>query len=209
MLSKFMSLEPEKRDRIINAALAEFSQRGYKNASTNEIVKQAGISKGLLFHYFSNKMSLFLFLYTYATEVFEEEFYSKLDCNEPDIIRRLRQIAILKLELIQRHPDLYNFLLTAFGEDNPEIRHELEDKNKDVFEKAYKALLENINILQFKDGLEPEKVLMIFLWVTQGLGNRELERIKLDPAYKVNYDLEKIMSEFDDYLVLLQKVFYK
>ena len=58
-------MEPEKRERIINAAINEFTKKGYRNASTNEIVKEAGISKGLIFHYFKNKKQLYLFLYDY------------------------------------------------------------------------------------------------------------------------------------------------
>lgn len=46
---KFINLEAEKRERIINAALKEFAQKGYDKASTNEIIKEAGISKGSLF----------------------------------------------------------------------------------------------------------------------------------------------------------------
>ena len=50
MFSKFLNLELEKQDRIINAAIKEFAQKGYDKASTNEIVKEAGISKGLLYN---------------------------------------------------------------------------------------------------------------------------------------------------------------
>lgn len=46
---KFNSLEAEKQERIINTALKEFARNGYDKASTNEIVKEAGISKGSLF----------------------------------------------------------------------------------------------------------------------------------------------------------------
>lgn len=56
---KFLELDKLKQDRIINAAMKEFALKGYKNASTNEIVKEAGISKGLLFHYFTNKKAYF------------------------------------------------------------------------------------------------------------------------------------------------------
>ena len=52
---KFQSLETEKRERIINAALKEFAKNGYDKASTNDIVKEAEISKGSLFNYFNSK----------------------------------------------------------------------------------------------------------------------------------------------------------
>ncbi len=52
-----MTVETEKRQRIINAAIDEF-MKGYCKANTDIIVNNAGISKGLLFHYFGTKKKL-------------------------------------------------------------------------------------------------------------------------------------------------------
>ena len=45
MNDKFFDLKQEKQDRMINASLKIFSRGGYRHASTDEIVKEAGISK--------------------------------------------------------------------------------------------------------------------------------------------------------------------
>ena len=50
MNNKFFDLKKEKQDRMINAALKVFAIYGFNKASTDDIVKEAGISKGLLFH---------------------------------------------------------------------------------------------------------------------------------------------------------------
>ena len=55
MNDKFFDLKKEKQDRMINAGLHIFAMNGYRHASTDEIVKEANISKGLLFHYFESK----------------------------------------------------------------------------------------------------------------------------------------------------------
>ena len=130
MIGNFLNLPAEKRERIINAALGEFAQKGYKNASTNEIVKEANISKGLLFHYFTNKKNLFLFLLDYSSDIFLHEFYSQFNSENTDIITRWRQIVLLKIDLIRKYPDLYNFILIATLDDSPEIRQEFEGKYK-------------------------------------------------------------------------------
>ena len=52
MNEKFFDLKKEKQDRMINAALKVFALNGYRHASTDDIVREAAISKGLLFHYF-------------------------------------------------------------------------------------------------------------------------------------------------------------
>jgi AcrR family transcriptional regulator len=52
-------LPDEKRKRIISISMEEFLNNGYSGASTNTITSKAGISKGLLFHYFGSKKELF------------------------------------------------------------------------------------------------------------------------------------------------------
>ena len=59
MNEKFFDLKKEKQDRMINAALKLFAENGYRRASTDDKVKEAGISKGLLFHYFISKIGLY------------------------------------------------------------------------------------------------------------------------------------------------------
>ena len=45
MNEKFFDLKKEKQDRMINAALKVFAENGFRRASTDEMVKEAGISK--------------------------------------------------------------------------------------------------------------------------------------------------------------------
>ena len=58
MNEKFFDLKKEKQDRMINASLKVFAEGGYAHASTDDIVREASVSKGLLFHYFGSKLSL-------------------------------------------------------------------------------------------------------------------------------------------------------
>ena len=48
------------KDKILNAAIAEFGTKTYENASLNNICNDNKISKGLIYHYFKNKDELFL-----------------------------------------------------------------------------------------------------------------------------------------------------
>lgn len=47
------------RERILDAALAEFGEKGYAGARMDEIAACAGVNKQLLYHYFSSKDGLF------------------------------------------------------------------------------------------------------------------------------------------------------
>ncbi|MCR4586771.1 MAG: TetR/AcrR family transcriptional regulator [Lachnospiraceae bacterium] len=74
MNQKFYDMKNEKQDRILNAGFKSFALYGYKNASTDEIIKDAGISKGLLFHYFESKVGFYEFSYDYAVRFLELAF---------------------------------------------------------------------------------------------------------------------------------------
>ncbi len=56
---RFGGLDAGRRDRILDAAADEFSDRGYDGASINRIIGEAGISKGSLYYYFDDKEDLF------------------------------------------------------------------------------------------------------------------------------------------------------
>ncbi|NMC12710.1 MAG: TetR/AcrR family transcriptional regulator [Chloroflexi bacterium] len=81
-IKDFLRLPEAKQDEILNAALKEFSFYGYDLASTNRIVAEAGISKGVLFKYFNNKESLFLFLIKKYLYEFNELSQVKRDYND-------------------------------------------------------------------------------------------------------------------------------
>ena len=63
----------DSRDRIIEASFQEFGRHGYEGASTNQICQTAGISKGLLYHYFKSKENLFFSVCDRCIEDLENE----------------------------------------------------------------------------------------------------------------------------------------
>lgn len=60
----FDNLPAEKRARIVELAIDEFSERPYSQASLSRIVARAGIAKGSIYQYFPNKFALYRWLIT-------------------------------------------------------------------------------------------------------------------------------------------------
>ena len=56
--NQFEQIRKESKAKILDAALKLFGTQGYQNTSISEIMKLAGVSKGLMYHYFSNKEEL-------------------------------------------------------------------------------------------------------------------------------------------------------
>ncbi len=58
----FYNLSDEKKGRIFDAALQEFSSRSYNEASLNQIIKDADIPKGSFYQYFDNKEDIYNYM---------------------------------------------------------------------------------------------------------------------------------------------------
>lgn len=197
------NMDPEKRDRIINAALEEFAVSGYKKASTNIIVKKAGISKGLLFHYFDTKESLFNYLEKYVINTVIETLQAEIDWNETDFFNRLMQVAIIKGRLTLRFPKVFEFFTTILTNKSiDEIYAYREDFAPGLLEKVY---VHNIDYSKFKPDLDMERTMKIINWVIEKYSMELLD----DLLEKKNYDYDKITADFEEYMKILKKAFYK
>ncbi|MFO7636481.1 MAG: TetR/AcrR family transcriptional regulator [Clostridia bacterium] len=64
----FHNLPAEKKDKIIRAALEEFTERTFTEASIACIVRASGIPRGSFYQYFDDKMDLYKHLFTLVSE---------------------------------------------------------------------------------------------------------------------------------------------
>lgn len=84
--------QPERtREKILQAAMAEFSTRGLGGARVDSIAQRAGVNKRMLYHYFGNKDDLFLAVMEHTYESIRQlESDLRLEDGEPlDAMRRL------------------------------------------------------------------------------------------------------------------------
>lgn len=207
MFSKFLSLDSEKQDRIINAAIKEFAQKGYDSASTNEIVKEAGISKGLLFHYFQSKKQLFFFLFDYCYKLVADEFYKKVDLTERDFFKRIRQAVHIKMDLQSKYPEILTFIQEAFMQDSPEIKVEFDKKKQELNAINIGIIYDGIDLSKFRDDVDPQKILKIISWTFEKMSDEELLKAKMITGHKIDY--EKVFLEAEEYFEVFIKCFYK
>jgi TetR/AcrR family transcriptional regulator len=207
LFSKFFNLDSEKQDRIINAAIKEFAQKGYDSASTNEIVKEAGISKGLLFHYFKNKKQLFFFLFDYCYNLVADEFYKKVDLRERDFFKRIRQAVLIKMDLQIKYPDILTFIQEAFMQDSAEIKDEFDKKKQELNAVNIGIIYDGIDLTKFRDDVDVQKILKVISWTFEKMSDEELNKAKMVPGHKIDYD--KVFMEAEEYFEIFIKCFYK
>lgn len=127
MNEKFFDLNREKQDRMINAALRVFAQNGYRHASTDVIVKEAGISKGLLFHYFTNKIGLFSFLFDYSVKYMIFEYERLISPSETDYFVIRKEMERAKLNVLRSYPYLNEFIEKSLQENQLDVIQTIEE----------------------------------------------------------------------------------
>lgn len=207
MFEKFLNLDKEKQERILNAAMKEFAQKGFDNASTNEIVKEANIGKGMLFHYFKSKKDLFWFLYDYTLGVLSNELYDKIDLSERDILKRIRQFLSIKYVLVGKHPDMFDFIKTANLEQSEEVKEYLDVKNNEYQHYGYSKVLEGTDTSRFKDNIDINSAINVILWTLERIAEKEQEKSKTLSLAELKYN--EILIEVDSYIELFKNTFYK
>lgn len=201
MIDKFEKLDKEKKERIINASLLEFAKKGYDNASTNVIVKNADISKGLIFHYFGNKKKLFEYLYDYCVYLVLKDLYENIDMNEGDILIRIQSITYRKVVLLKKYPAIFEFIKTSYTDSNLEIRNWVVSQQKEKIIKAQEDFLSNIDYSYFKDDLEIDKAMNVIM--------STLESISIKEVVNKQTDIDTISNIVNDYIFFFRKLFYK
>lgn len=106
---RYDKLDPERRQRILDAAIAEFAAHGFEQASYNQIIENAGISKGAMYYYFEDKADLFVTVLEHVASD-KLRFMAELEFDPADaepFWDALRRVSRRMIELALEQPALY------------------------------------------------------------------------------------------------------
>lgn len=100
----------EKKNKILTTARELFAQQGFYATATAKIVKQAGVSNGILFHYFPTKDDLIRSLYFEIKDRLYTEVMKgmKADAKLEELFFHFWNLSI---DFQLNHPDDFKFIL--------------------------------------------------------------------------------------------------
>lgn len=196
----------KKRKSILDAAIAEFS-KGYTNASTDTIVKEAGVSKGLLFHHFGSKKELFLQAYQYALETVMHEFYNLINLNQRDILERWRQIALLKMDLMQKHPTIFTFIAHASFPDSEEVQSEIAKQISNFTHDTYPKLFYDVDRSLFRENIDIDTAIQVIMYTMESYAHGEADSQKTSEDYYSEYG--RYLEDLERFITFFKSNFYK
>ena len=154
----FLKLDEEKRERVLSAAINEFADKNYNNASMNVVVKAAGISKGALFKYFRSKAGLFGFVYKIALGRVKDYLRQVRDeSEEADFFTRLEKVMFAGLDFIHAHPGLAAiYYRIVFTGDSPFKREIVEEVHRESLAFIESLIQKGIERGELRSDLDPE-----------------------------------------------------
>ncbi|MCM1025363.1 MAG: TetR/AcrR family transcriptional regulator [Roseburia sp.] len=200
MNSKFFDLKKEKQDRMINAALKIFALQGYRHASTDDIVREASISKGLLFHYFESKLGVYRFVYDYSVRYISLELRSNVSPAESDLFEILKQTESARMHAMRGYPYMQQFLNRCMYEDVSEALMAIEEK-KGVLEEVYRGINSRIRYDLLPPGVDGEKLRKMLDFTVKGLMTERFQN--------ASFQSEMLYREICDYLDMMKQLVYR
>lgn len=192
----------ETRNRILDAALALFRDRGFAQTSMRDIADAAGVATGAAYYYYRSKEELVLAFYV-RTDQEARELFEKAIASSKKLEKRLRGLIEAKFEQFAEHRALLTALLKAgvdprdplspFGEETRAVREE----NIGWFAKA----LEGSDV-KLPDDLAPHVPRLLWLyhmgliysWITDETPRQQKTHRMLDATLDLIVQLLKASS---------------
>jgi AcrR family transcriptional regulator len=128
----------EAKSRILDAANKVFAEKGYHEATMDDIAKRLGVSKGAIYLYFSSKEDLFEAMCKTAPQAFKEILFSSFG-DEANPIQSATQFFDKMLKLSASNPGL-SFEILAEASRNPSLKRILK-QNHEEYERVLTSFL--------------------------------------------------------------------
>ncbi|WP_170920361.1 TetR/AcrR family transcriptional regulator [Desulfacinum hydrothermale] len=142
----------DTRDRILEAALEVFSEKGFHHATMDEIADRAGVGKGTVYRYFSSKDNLFSQLVQARLQELEQEAEQVLDSDDHVLSMIEKYLGLyfaffdrnqrLYRVMVQEHPEMDDRLQDLYVE---EIMRRIPRLKRKIYEARYRGVLKDVN----------------------------------------------------------------
>lgn len=112
----------DTKGRVLDAAFEVFTEKGFHVATVDEIAERAGVGKGTLYRYFSNKEALFNELVRLRLKELEENTQAVFDGGD-DVLTMITKYLRIYFEFFDKNQRLYRLIV----QERPDLGDAVED----------------------------------------------------------------------------------
>lgn len=150
--------QERSKEEIYQAALAEFGTLGYEKASMERICGQHGISKGMMYHYYSNKDELFLLCVerTFA----DLKAHVERDAGElvgQGILETIKNFFMIRESYFQLHPEQKMIFEDAMLHPPKHLVEQIQELRGPIREVNREFVRQLVAKMPLRPGMDPQK----------------------------------------------------
>ncbi|USG66887.1 TetR/AcrR family transcriptional regulator [Brevibacillus ruminantium] len=198
----------EIKKKLLEAALTEFAEKGYALGSTNQVVQRAGVSKGMLFHFFSNKKNLYLYIVDTCIDYFQRYLTDELQDDSSDLLQRVVDLSMAKMKLFIEEPLIYQLAVTTFIQCPAEVKEEIREREKQVHATYLALLIKGIDASAFREGITPVKAAEFLIAAVEALLQKQI-RAHEEKEDKGLETLQPFLEELSGYMEIVRHGVYR
>jgi TetR/AcrR family fatty acid metabolism transcriptional regulator len=128
--------DENKHQKILQAAIKVFSEKGFYNSRVSEIAKEANVADGTIYLYFKNKDDILISLFEEEFGKIVQNMRAALEKDE-DALQRIKRFAIAHLSIVTKQQELAEVMGV-----------EVRQSSKFMKEYVNKPFIEYLNIIR-------------------------------------------------------------
>ena len=188
----------KNKEKLIRAALEEFGIHSFREASLNNIIKKAGVSKGSFYFHFKDKKSLYFYLFDEITRL-KVEFLKKhtsgelKDTGDKDFFELLKISAEGGIRFALEYPEYQGLASNYLREKGNRIYDEIKERFSGDFTDIIRPEIERaLKEGKFRKGMDGDFIIRII--------NYLLLNFDVVFPYEERNSQENILALFDKYI---------
>lgn len=158
----------QRRKYIVDVAEKLFFIYGYDDVSMNDISREVGLNKSIIYRYFKNKESLYFAVVLRGVVIFHELIKSKVQGGKNGI-EKLEQAGRAYFEFYQKYPEYHDAYLYSkskrFSFQEIDYSQQIDSLVKEITKSICDAIQEGIQDGTMRRDLDPLPV-AVFIAVT-------------------------------------------
>src|SRR5215813_6311419 len=143
-----------KRERILDAAVRVFAEKGFYGAKVAEIAREAGVADGTIYLYFKSKDDLLINLFEDRMERVNANLREAID-TESTAVARLKRIVKLHLELVEQNRDMAEVISVELRQSSKFIREYSNPKFAEFLRTIAGTVVEGQRAGELRANLDP------------------------------------------------------
>ena len=194
--------QKKSKEKILQAAITEFSASGYDKVTMENICTRHGISKGMMYHYYSGKDDLFLLcvqnMYQMMQQYLEE---SMAELEKKDALHALKEFWMLRESFFGEHPPFKNIFENALLRTPPHLFEKIEEIRGPIEALNRQFLHRTIGKIELRENLKKENV-SIYLEAMESVFWKLVEQYRREQRISDVHSLMEAAGELWDMVLL-------